>query len=95
MTDATPDDPQDFGFTAGGGLSPASFSLDDDADATLSNSRTFTNVAPGGGYSLSESVPGGWDQTGATCDDASPVTNINVPRARPSPARSPTASGPA
>ena len=40
-----PDDAQDFSFTAGGGLSPASFSLDDDADGTLSNTRTFTGVS--------------------------------------------------
>ena len=32
VKDATPDDPQDFDFTAGGGLSPASFQLDDDAE---------------------------------------------------------------
>ncbi len=78
MKDATPDDPQDFAFTAGGGLSPASFSLDDDANATLSNTRTFSNLAPGSGYSLSEALPAGWDQTAATCDDASPVANISV-----------------
>ena len=35
VKDATPDDAQDFAFTAGGGLSPTSFSLDDDANATL------------------------------------------------------------
>ena len=39
---------------------------------------TFTNVAPGSGYSLSETVPSGWDQTSATCSDGSPVSNINV-----------------
>src|SRR6185503_15787135 len=78
VKDATPDDPQDFSFTAGGGLSPSSFQLDDDANATLSNTRTFTGVTPGGGYSLSETVPGGWDQTSATCDDGSPVSNVNV-----------------
>ncbi len=78
VKDATPDDPQDFAFTAGGGLSPASFDLDDDSDGTLSNTRTFQNVAPGGGYSLSESVPSGWDQTGASCDDGSPLSDIDV-----------------
>src|SRR6185503_680942 len=78
VKDATPDDPQDFDFTAGGGLSPASFQLDDDANATLSNTRTFGNVVPGSGYSLSETVPSGWDQTSATCDDGSPVSNVNV-----------------
>ncbi len=78
VKDATPDDAQDFSFAAGGGLSPASFSLDDDANATLSNTRTFTNVVPGSGYSLAETVPGGWDQTAATCDDGSPSSNISV-----------------
>ena len=36
VKDAQPNDAQDFSFTAGGGLSPASFALDDDADGTLS-----------------------------------------------------------
>ena len=44
VKDATPNDPQDFSFTAGGGLSPASFQLDDDSDGTLSNTRTFNDV---------------------------------------------------
>ena len=78
VKEATPADAQDFAFTAGGGLSPSSFSLDDDADGTLSNTRTFTNVVPGSGFSVAETVPGGWDQTSATCDDGSPVSNINV-----------------
>ena len=47
MKDSLPDDPQDFSFTAGGGLSPAGFQLDDDANATLSNTRTFSDVVPG------------------------------------------------
>ena len=34
VKNAVPDSPQDFDFTAGGGLSPGSFSLDDDADGT-------------------------------------------------------------
>jgi plastocyanin len=78
IKDATPNDPQDFSFSAGGGLSPSSFSLDDDSDPTLSNTQMFNNVTPGGGYSVSETVPQGWDQTSATCDDGSPISNINV-----------------
>jgi hypothetical protein len=78
VKDAQPNDPQDFNFTAGGGLSPSSFSLDDDSDGTLPNTQTFANVPAGSGYSLSESVPSGWDQLSATCDDGSPVSNINV-----------------
>src|SRR5205085_9687185 len=51
--DAIPDSPQDFDFTAGGGLSPSSFQLDDDGSNSnaLSNTRTFI-VAPGTGYSV-------------------------------------------
>ena len=40
-----------------------------------------------------ETVPSGWDQTAATCDDGSPLANISSPRVRPSPAPSRTASG--
>ncbi len=78
IKDAQPNDPQDFSFTAGGGLSPASFSLDDDSDPALSNTRTFSNIVPQSGYSLAETIPGGWDQTSAICSDGSPVSNINV-----------------
>ena len=78
VKDAVPNDPQDFNFTAGGGLSPANFNLDDDSDGTLSNSRTFEDVPEGAGYSLAESVPSGWSQVSAVCDDGSPVTDIDV-----------------
>ena len=49
VEDAVPNDAQDFSFTTGGGLSPASFSLDDDSDGTLSNTRTFADLVPGSG----------------------------------------------
>ncbi|MGH3370886.1 MAG: prealbumin-like fold domain-containing protein, partial [Nocardioidaceae bacterium] len=78
IKDATPNDPQDFSFTAGGGLSPASFQLDDDADGTLSNTRVFNDVAPGSGYSAAETVPTGWSQVSATCSDGSPTSNVGV-----------------
>ena len=61
VKDAQPDAPRDFAFTAGGGLSPTSFLLDDDSDGTLSNTRTFADVTPGAGYSLAESVAGRLD----------------------------------
>jgi hypothetical protein len=76
--DARPDQPQDFTFTAGGGLSPSSFQLDDDPDGTLSNTRTFSGVTAGSGYSVSEAIPAGWEQESATCDDGSPPSNIDV-----------------
>ena len=42
---------------------PASL-LDDDTDPTRPNSQSFDNVLAGGGYSLSQAVPGGWALTG-------------------------------
>src|SRR5438309_5518117 len=78
VKDAQPESPQDFNFTAGGGLNPSSFKLDDNSDPTYSNTQTFDNLVPGSGYSLSESVPSGWDQSGASCNDGSPINNIDV-----------------
>ena len=78
VQDSVPNDPQDFSFTAGGGLSPASFQLDDDSDPALSNTRTFTNVPVGAGYSIAQTPASGWLQSGATCDDGSPVSDIDV-----------------
>ena len=78
VKDATPNDPQDFSFTAGGGLSPSSFALDDDSDGTLVQHAHVRDVTPGSGYSVSESVPSGWEQTGATCDDGSDPSSIDV-----------------
>src|SRR5205807_201866 len=75
---STPSDAQSFDFTAGGGLSPTSFSLDDNSDPTLSNTRTFADVVPGSGYSLDETVPSGWDLTNSSCDDGSTLSNIDV-----------------
>src|SRR5205807_603318 len=75
---STPSDAQSFDFTAGGGLSPSSFALDDNSDPTLSNTRTFADVVPGSGYSLSETVLSGWDLTSSSCDDGSTLSNIDV-----------------
>ncbi|MGH2764430.1 MAG: prealbumin-like fold domain-containing protein, partial [Actinomycetota bacterium] len=67
VKDALPDDPQDFGFSTTGGLSPATFSLDDDADGTLSNTRTFTGLLPGT-YGVTEGAdPPGWALTDLDC----------------------------
>ncbi|MGH2978126.1 MAG: FG-GAP-like repeat-containing protein [Solirubrobacterales bacterium] len=78
VKNATPDSAQDFEFTAGGGLEPTTFSLDDDSDPGLPNTRTFTDLEPRAGYSLSEQVPAGWFLSSATCDDGSPVSDIEV-----------------
>src|ERR687888_806569 len=73
VTDPSPDATNtSFSFTAGGGLSPTSFSLKN------GDTQTYAGVNPGNGYSVAETVPTGWDLTSSTCDDGSPVTNIDV-----------------
>lgn len=63
--DAVPNSPQDFTFTTtGSGLS--NFSLDDDSNATLPNSKTFTDLLPGT-YTVSEMATAGWDMSGVSC----------------------------
>ena len=79
IKDAQPDDPQDFSFTTGGGLSPSSFVIDDDGGiADPSNVYTFDGLSPRGGYSVSESATPGWFLSSATCSDGSSPSNIGV-----------------
>jgi len=65
IKEADPADGTDFDFTSDipGG---ASFSLDVDADDTLSASITFTDI-PVGSYDLTESLPDGWVLDSARC----------------------------
>jgi hypothetical protein len=63
-------DPQSFSFDAGGGTY-ADFSL---TDAAAPNDQA---LAPGV-YSVSETVPAGWDLTSATCSDGSLVSAIDL-----------------
>ncbi|MCX6624312.1 MAG: hypothetical protein NTY38_25265, partial [Acidobacteria bacterium] len=35
-------------------------------------SQTFTGLTPGGSYNVSETVPSGWTQTGASCTNGTP-----------------------
>jgi hypothetical protein len=55
IKDAVPNDAQDFSFTATESTDTTipDFSLDDDGDPTLSNTRTFNNLKPGN-YSVTE-----------------------------------------
>ncbi len=58
VKDAQPNDSQDFSFaTSGNGLS--GFSLDDDSDHTLSNTKTFSDLSAGS-YSVTEGTTNGW-----------------------------------
>lgn len=72
LKNAVPDDAQDFAFTTTGtGL--AGFSLDDDANATLSNQKTFSGLAAGM-YTVAESSVAGWTLTSVTCSPSAAVT---------------------
>jgi Prealbumin-like fold domain len=77
VKDAEPNSNQDFVFTnnfANG--NPVTFSLDDDADGTLANSRNSEVLA--GTYAISEGAVAGWSATSATCSDGSPIGAVNV-----------------
>ncbi|MGH9022536.1 MAG: hypothetical protein ACRDV9_05475, partial [Acidimicrobiia bacterium] len=56
VENAAPDDPEDFPFTAPGGLVPPDFSLDDDGDPTLGNTTTNCNL-PAGVYTVIQRPP--------------------------------------
>jgi hypothetical protein len=74
IKDAEPDDLQDFDFEGDLGH----FSLDDDADPTLANLTTFTDLNPGT-YNVTEMVPQHWVLSVIVCDDddsvGSPANN--------------------
>jgi len=77
VKDTIPNGPTDFDFSATGGLSPNTFELDDDADGTLSNTRTYLNVDPGT-YTVTEAAEAGFDLTDLDCDDDASATPSTV-----------------
>ena len=74
VKDAQPDDPQDFTFTTvGAGLS--AFDLDDDpTNGTLLSSKTFTNLAAGVSFTVTEGAVAGWTVPSIQCIVAVPGT---------------------
>jgi len=66
IKDTVPDAAQDFHYTTTGGLTPSSFDLDDDANATLSNTRVYNQVTPGS-YTVTEGAITGYALTSLTC----------------------------
>jgi uncharacterized repeat protein (TIGR01451 family) len=72
---AIPNDAQDFAFTTTGTGSAAfnsGFSLDDDADPALPNTRTFTfDGTQLGAKTVTEGPTAGWNLTGLTCSKGS------------------------
>lgn len=68
-------DATDFSFTtSGAGLS--GFSLDDDDDATLSNTKAFSNLVPGGSRVITEGANSNWDLTAINCTGPGYTTDL-------------------
>jgi alpha/beta hydrolase fold/Prealbumin-like fold domain len=68
-----------FDFTLNGGGNPAPTGTTFPKTFSLTNGGSnSTQVFAGSGYSAAETVPANWVLTSATCDNGSPVTNINV-----------------
>lgn len=73
--DAVPNSAQDFAFTTTGtGLS--AFSLDDDADPTLPDTRSF--VVAAGNYTVTETAVSGWSLSALTCTDPTSNSSGNI-----------------
>jgi hypothetical protein len=76
LTKPATSDPQDFGYTGTGGISP--FSLDTDtSDTTLPNTVTLSHLNAGS-HTLTQSVPGGWDLSALTCVDPTHDTTVDL-----------------
>ncbi|HEY3163726.1 MAG TPA: hypothetical protein VGJ71_05165 [Candidatus Limnocylindrales bacterium] len=60
IKDASPNDPQDFAFTTTGGLTPATFSLDDDSSGTLPNTQVYSDIQNFTTYTATETTVAGW-----------------------------------
>jgi hypothetical protein len=84
IKNTVPNGLQDFGYTTTGGLSPATFTLDDDSgvaggDATNSNTQAYSNILvtsnTGNNYTVSETTVAGWDLSFGT--PACTVTSAN------------------
>ena len=78
LLDTRPDGPIDLSFSAGGGLTPTDFLLDDDpVSLTPTNDMTFGAVP--GTYSIStQNTPFGWIFSPAGCDDGSSTNSIEL-----------------
>ena len=63
IKDAVPDNAQDFAYSTTGGLSPSTFTLDDDADNTYSNTQTFSGITSFVTYTVAETKVSAWTVT--------------------------------
>ena len=73
-----PNGPADFAFTATNGATPASFTLDDDADPTLSNTQVLTGLVDGQTYVVTETSANqaGFSLTGLVCTGGGADTTV-------------------
>ena len=77
MKDSVPDGPTPFSFTASSPFTPASFTLDDDGSPTpFPNSQTFSNVAAGGPYTITETPAGGFTLSAINCVGGQTVPDL-------------------
>ena len=72
IKDAVPNDPADFAYTTTGtGLTPTTFSLDDDADPLLSNTQSYLGLVDFTDKTVTETDPlPGFSLTGLVCVDS-------------------------
>jgi hypothetical protein len=63
IKDAVPDNAQDFGYSTTGGLSPSTFTLDDDTDSTYSNTQTYSGITSFVTYTVAETKVSAWAVT--------------------------------
>jgi hypothetical protein len=83
VKDAVPNNAQDFSFSLNNSTNTINqnFSLDDDSDATLPNSQTFS--VPPGTWAASElNIPSGWSLTNLVCVDPTNNTTVSLAGAK-------------
>ncbi len=74
VKDAAPDHAQDFGFTQDGLTNEdATFALDDDADNTLSDTKTYSGRTDFGWKLVTEAPAADWTLTGIACTGNAPL----------------------
>jgi hypothetical protein len=77
IKDTVPDSTTTFSFTASGGLTPSSFTLDDDGNNsnTHSNQQVFEDVATGS-YVITETATSGYSLSAINCTGGQTTTEL-------------------
>ncbi len=81
VKDTVPNGPADFSFTATNAASPANFSLDDDANGTLSNTQLLAAIVDGQSYVVTETSANaaGFSLTNLVCTGGGGDTTVDIP----------------